>query len=515
LESLHLLGQGFLVALQPMNLFWGVVGVVMGTVVGILPGLGPAATVAMLLPATIYLNPGAALIMLTGIYYGAQYGGSTTSILLNIPGESASVVTCFDGYPLAKQGKAGQALAISAIGSFVAGTIGLILIVFFAPALSQVGVSFGPPELFLLMIMAMVVAGSFGESLSKGMVAAATGLMFAFVGADPISGINRFVFGVTFLYEGFDTVAVIVGLFAVGEVFMYIGGRGDKEVTEIPKVSFRSLFPPVRELITSGWAILRGSLMGFCGGFVPGIGVVAPTFISYSIEKRISRHPEKFGHGAIEGVAAPESCNNSAVVGALLPMFTLGIPGSGTTAILLAGLVMWGLQPGPMLMEQHPEVFWPVIASLYIANFLLLVLNLPGAMLLAQVSRVPVRLMMPFILGVSLTGVYAATDSIFGPLTAILFGGLSYLFRRTGFPLAPLSLGLVLGKMMEQNLRRSIVMFHGSFIPFFTRPLCLLIIAFTIFLILISVAIARVAKKRGIIEGAPSSPKPEEADSSQ
>lgn len=482
--------QGFTIALTLSNLLWALVGAVLGTLVGILPGIGPAATVCLLLPITFYFPPTASLILLAGIYYGAQYGGSTTSILLNIPGESASVVTCLDGYPLALQGKAGQALAMSAVGSFIAGTIGLLLFTFAASPLANAGLAFGPPEQFMLMAMALVVAGGFGESLGRGVISACLGLLLAFVGADPISGINRFVFGIHYLYEGFDFVPVAVGLFAVGEVFWYLV-EGGQDIKEVPPVSLRALIPRVQELISSAWAMVRGSFIGFIVGVLPGMGAVPASFISYSVEKRVSKHPEKFGKGAIEGVASPEAANNSAVIGALLPMFSLGIPGSATTAILLGGLMMWGIQPGPLLMSQHPEVVWPVIASLYLANFALLAINLPGATVLAQISRVPAKWLMPVVLAISLTGTYAAKSNIFGPVIALIFGAVGYIFRRTGYPMAPLLLGLVLGESIEQNLRRSLVLFHGNPVFFFMRPLSLLILFLTLALIIAGIKISR------------------------
>jgi putative tricarboxylic transport membrane protein len=474
--------DGLLAALSPANLGWAVVGAVVGTLVGILPGLGPAATVALLIPFTSYLPPATSLILLCGIYYGAQYGGSTTSILLNLPGESASVVTCLDGYPLALQGRGGEALALSAVGSFVAGTIGLILFSLAAAPLADIGLAFGPPEQFMLMVMALVVSGSFGDSLSRGVISAALGLLLAFVGADPISGINRFVFGVPYLYEGIGFVPAAVGLFAVGEVFSHVAG-GVSPVPAAPAIGLRALVPQLRPLLAARWAMVRGSLLGFFFGLLPGAGPVPASFISYSLEKRLSPHPERFGRGAIEGVAAPESANNSAVVGSLLPMFSLGIPGSATTAILLGGLLTWGLQPGPMFLTQQPEVVWTVIGSLYVANLALLLINLPGAALLAQIARVPPRWMMPAVLAISLTGAFAADSNLFAPVVALAFGVVGYLFRRVGYPLAPLLLGLVLGEALEQNVRRSLMLSRGDATVFLARPLSLSILLLTVALV--------------------------------
>lgn len=493
--------QGLSAALTLECLVWAGIGAILGTIVGILPGLGPAATVALLLPLTFYFPPTVSLVLLAGIYYGAQYGGSTTSILLNIPGESASVVTCLDGYPLARQGKAGQALAMAAIGSFIAGTIGLILFTVAAKPLAKAGLAFGPTEQFMLMAAALVVAGTFGESIVRGLVAAAFGLLLAFVGADPISGINRFTFGIHYLYEGFSFVPVAVGLFALGEVFAYLWKRDRHRDHRIPPVSFRSLFPKLTEVTASFWAMLRGSVVGFFTGVLPGMGAVPASFISYSLEKRLSKRPELFGKGAIEGVASPEAANNGASIGAMLPMFALGLPGSATTAMLLAGLMMWGLQPGPLLMVQHPEVIWPVIGSLYIANFALLAINLPGALALAQISRVHPKWLMPIVMGLSLTGAYAATSNIFGPLVAVAFGFIGLVFRRTGYPLAPLLLALVLGDPLEQHLRRALLLSDGSVLPFLTRPICLAIIVATILLLVLGGRLYRNTSKKVISEG--------------
>ncbi|HEY3314227.1 MAG TPA: tripartite tricarboxylate transporter permease [Bacillota bacterium] len=507
--------HGLAAAFNPTCLLWAAIGAVLGTVVGILPGLGPAATVALLLPITLYLSPTLSLVLLAGIYYGAQYGGSTTSILLNIPGESASVVTCLDGYPLALQGKAGQALAMAAIGSFIAGTIGLVLFTLAARPLAEAGLAFGPPEQFMLMVGSLLVAGTFGESVVRGVIAALLGLLLSFVGADPISGINRFVFGIPYLYDGFDFVPVAVGLFAIGEVFSYLWKREGLETHRIPPVGLRDLIPKMNELITSFWAMIRGSVVGFVTGVLPGMGAVPASFISYSLERRVSKHPERFGKGAIEGVAAPESANNGAVIGALLPMFSLGIPGSATTAMLLAGLMMWGLQPGPLLMSQHPEVVWPVIGSLYLANLVLLAINLPGAVFLAQIARIHPRWLMPIILGLSLTGAFAATGNIFGPFVAVVFGAIGLVFRRADYPLAPLLLGLVLGGAIEQNLRRSLVISQGNPAIFFTRPICIAIIFMTLVLLVAGNRLYRAGPResKDVRQDEPQSPSSGPADS--
>ncbi len=479
MDALGHLASGFAVALAPANLFWAFVGVAAGTVVGILPGLGSSATVALLVPLTLGLDPTAGLIMLAGIYYGSKYGGSTTSILLNTPGESASVVTCLDGYALAKAGRAGAALGMAAIASFVAGTVGVILLTFLAPVVAEWALGFGPPEYFALMALGLsLVVFLAGRSVVKGVIATVLGLLLATVGTDIISGESRFTFGSALLLDGLDFVVLSVGLFAVAEVFVNLERTVAARLFAVPR-RLRELLPSWDDLRASRFALFQGSLIGFFIGTLPGAGSTVASFISYAIEKRFSRHPERFGHGAIEGVAAPEGANNSETGGAMVPLLTLGIPGSGTTAVLLGALILWGLQPGPLLFVEHPEFVWPVIASMYVGNVMLLVLNLPLVPLFASILRVPYAALFPGIVLLSIVGVYAVNAEAFDVLLMALFGGLGYVFRKLDIPAAPLVLAFVLGPLAERALRTSLVMSGGDLSIMLTRPLsaALLVVA--------------------------------------
>jgi putative tricarboxylic transport membrane protein len=471
MEMLAGLMHGFAVALEPMNLFWCFVGVFFGTVVGILPGLGPSATVALLLPLAMQMNPTSGLIMMAGIYYGAKYGGSTTSILLNVPGESASVVTCLDGYEMARRGRAGPALGIAAISSFVAGTIGVLLLMLVAPPVAEFALRFGPPEYFALMAMglAMVVLLA-GKSMIKALLSMFLGLLLATVGVDLFTDNARFTFDRVELVDGVNFVVVAIGTFAIGEVLANLTSTGGGQLFNVPK-GLRNLLPNLQDLKDSRFAFLNGSLVGFFVGVLPGAGSTIASFVSYGIEKAVSRHPEKFGTGAVEGVAAPEAANNSETGGALVPLLTLGIPGSGTTAILLVALVMWGLRPGPMLIQDHPEIFWGLVASMYIGNVMLLILNLPLVPLFAQVLRLPAYILYPVILGVSLVGVYSVDERLFDAWLVGGFGLLGYVMRKLDYPAAPLILGLVLGDFMERALRQSLMMSAGDLSILYTRPM--------------------------------------------
>src|SRR5689334_18736592 len=405
--------HGFALALQPVNLFWCFVGCALGTVVGIMPGLGPPATIAMLLPLTFLMNPASAMIMLAGIYYGAKYGGSTTSILLNVPGESASVVTCLDGYQMARKGRAGAALGIAAIASFVAGTVGVIGLMLVAPPLARLALAFSSPEYFGLMSLglAMVVLLA-GRSLVKALLSMLVGLWLAGIGTDLFTSVPRFTFGQLELLSGIDFVVVAIGVFALGEVLANIEATGEGTTLPVPK-GLRNLLPTLRDLRDCRFAFVNGSLVGFLVGVLPGAGSTIASFISYGIEKAVSRRREQFGTGVIEGVAAPEGANNSETGGALVPLLTLGIPGSGTTAILLAALVLWGFKPGPLFIAENPSMFWGLVASMYIGNVMLLVLNLPLVPAFAQVLRAPAYVLYPIIIGLSVVGVYSTSSSLF------------------------------------------------------------------------------------------------------
>ena len=478
MEMLHDLMHGFAVATTPFSLFMCVVGVVLGTVIGVLPGLGPSATVAMLLPLTFKLDPTGAMIMLAGIYYGAKYGGSTTSILLNVPGESSSVVTCIDGYQMARKGRAGPALGMAAIASFIAGTFGVVALMLVAPALAKVSLAFSSPEYFALMVMglAMVVLLA-GDSLVKALLAMLVGLWLSGIGTDLFTATSRFTFGSVDLLGGVDFIIVAIGVFALGEVLGNIEPDEPPSMIPVPK-GLRKLMPTWDDMKRCRFAFANGSIVGFLIGLLPGAGATIASFISYGLEKAVSRHPEEFGKGAIEGVAAPEGSNNAETGGALVPLLTLGIPGSGTTAILLAALTLWGFKPGPLFIQDSPDLFWGLVASMYIGNVLLLILNLPLVAVFAQLLRVPSYAMFPLILGVSIVGVYTNSSSMFELGLLAGFGLLGYVMRKLVFPTAPLVLGLVLGDPMERALRQSLMMSQGHLsILLRPIPLALLIVA--------------------------------------
>ncbi len=471
MEVLNNLLQGFAVALAPLNLWWCFVGVVLGTVIGVMPGLGPPSTIAMLLPLTYQMNPTSALIMLCGIYYGAKYGGSTTSILLNVPGESASVVTCLDGYQMARKGRGGAALGIAAIASFIAGTFGVVLLMLISPPLAKFALSFSSPEYFSLMFLglAMVVLLA-GKSFVKAFLAMLVGLWIAGMGTDLFSSTSRFTFGHMELLDGIDFVVVAIGVFAIGEVLGNMEKRETTQLLPVPK-GLRNLLPTGAELKACRFAFLNGSVIGFLIGILPGAGSTIASFISYGLEKAVSKHPQDFGTGVPEGVAAPEGANNAETGGALVPMLTLGIPGSSTTAILLAALVLWGFKPGPLMIQENPSLFWGLVASMYVGNVMLLILNLPLIPLFAQILKLPVYVLYPIIFGISIVGVYAVSGSLFDVWTLAAFGLLGYLMRRLDYPSAPLILGLVLGDGMERALRQSLMMSQGDLSILVARPI--------------------------------------------
>jgi putative tricarboxylic transport membrane protein len=485
LEAIANLLVGFSIALTPSNLFWCFVGVFLGTVVGILPGLGPPATIALLLPLTAKMDPTTAIIMMAGIYYGAKYGGSTTSILLNVPGESASVVTCLDGYQLARQGRAGAALGIAAIASFVAGTLGVVGLMFLAPPVARFALRFGPPEYFALMILGLtMVVFLTGRSVLKGTVSTLLGLWLAGVGTDVFTAQSRFTFGRMELLDGIDFVVVSVGLFAIGEVLVNMESKSGTEIFKVPQ-GVRNLLPTFQDLKDSRFAFVNGSLVGFFIGVLPGAGSTIASFLSYGLEKACSRRPEKFGSGVIEGVAAPEGANNSETGGSLVPLLTLGIPGSGTTAILLGALLLWGFRPGPLLIQDHPNLFWGLVASMYVGNVMLLVLNLPLVPLFAQILRVPYFVLYPVIFGISIIGVYSLSNSLFDVWMLGLFGLFGYLMRKLDYPAAPLILGMVLGNRLELSLRQSLMMSQGDVSVLFGRPLSAAMLLFAVILLMV------------------------------
>jgi len=476
--------HGFQVALTAQNLLMCVIGVVLGTVIGVLPGLGPPATIAMLLPLTFKLDPTGAMIMLAGIYYGAKYGGSTTSILLNVPGESSSVVTCLDGYKMARKGRAGPALGMAAIASFIAGTFGVVALMLVAPPLAKLSLAFSAPEYFALMVLglAMVVLLS-GESLTKALLAMLVGLWIASMGTDLFTATSRFTFDRVELMGGIDFIIVAIGVFAIGEVLGNMEPSTAVEMIPVPK-GLRNLLPTREDMRRCRFAFVNGSVVGFLIGILPGAGSTIASFMSYGIEKAVSKHPEEFGEGAIEGVAAPEGANNAETGGALVPLLTLGIPGSGTTAILLAALILWGFKPGPLFIQDSPELFWGLVASMYIGNVLLLILNLPLVAVFAQLLRMPAYAMFPLILGVSIVGVYTASSSMFQLGLLVVFGLLGYLMRKLDYPTAPLVLGLVLGDSMEKALRQSLMMSNGDLGILF-RPIPSVLLSIAALLLLV------------------------------
>jgi putative tricarboxylic transport membrane protein len=481
------LGTGFGTALSPLNLLFGFIGVVVGTAIGVLPGIGPALTISLLLPLTFGLDPATAFILFGGIYYGAMYGGSTTSILVNTPGESASVVTTLDGFRMAKQGRGGAALATAAIGSFFAGTFATLMLMLLAPALVEFALKFGPPEYFAIMFLALTaVTGLAGESAPKAMFATLLGLGIGMVGIDLQTGQARFTFGSPHLLSGIDIVTAAIGLFAIGEVLWTAGTF--RHVQEETIKTTGTLWMSRDEWSRSAPAWARGSLLGFIIGILPGAGATVATFLSYNLERRSSKTPEKFGTGMIEGVAGPEAANNASAGGSLVPLLALGIPGSGTTAMMLAAFQLYGLRPGPLLFAQRPELVWGLIASLYIGNALLLLLNLPLVGLWIKMLDVPKPLLFGSILVFSVLGVYSNEGSLIGLLVLLLLGLLAFFMRRHGFPMAPVVLGVVLGPLIEQEFRRSLLISVGNPAIFFTRPLSMVILILAFLSLLIPFA---------------------------
>jgi putative tricarboxylic transport membrane protein len=477
------LALGFGVALTPVNLLYCFVGVVVGTAIGVLPGIGPVTTVAMLVPLTFGMSPTAALIMLAGIYYGSQYGGSTTAILINTPGETSSVMTCLDGYQMARQGRAGPALGMAAIGSFVAGTASVVLLMLLARPLVRVALEFGPAEYFAIMLLALLTLGGLtGESVAKGLLMAAFGLLLGTVGGDPMTGTPRFTFGAPSLLDGLEFLPVTIGLFAVAEVLTSATRSLTHDVYAAP---IRGLLPTRADWWACRWTLPRASLIGFAVGVLPGAGATLASIIAYLTEKRLSRYPERFGTGVIEGVAAPETANNAASGGAMVPLLTLGVPGSGTTAVMLGALMLWGLRPGPLLFEKNPELVWGLIASMYIGNVLLLILNLPLIGLWVRLLSVPPRILMPLILLFCFTGTYAVSSNPFDLWVMVIFGVLGFVLQRYGYPVAPIVLGLILGPMLETHFRRALIISRGDYAVFFQRPIAAgLIVVAAVYLLL-------------------------------
>src|SRR5687768_2443582 len=462
METLTHIINGFSVCLQPINLWYTFLGVFLGTIIGVLPGIGSSAGIALLIPVTFGMNPTSALIMMAGIFYGTKYGGSTTSILIRTPGEAASVMTSIDGYEMAKKGRAGAALAVSAIGSFIAGTIGVVALTIFAIPLASMALKFGPAEYFTLMLFAMTAVASLtGSSPAKGMLSTVLGLMIATIGIDLQSGQPRYTMGVPEFQDGVGFVTVVVGLFAVAEVFRGMEGIFRGTAPTMIKIKGK-LWLTREEWRRSIGPIWRGGIIGFVIGVLPGAGGTIASILAYTTEKRLSKHPEEFGQGAIEGVAGPESANNSDTAGAMVPLLSLGIPGGGATAVLLGAFIMYGIQPGPLLFQNRPDLVWGLVDSMYIGNIMLLILNLPLIGLFVRLLYIPAGILYPLIVAISAIGSYAINGSTLDLYLLLFFGVLGYIFEKVDIPVAPLVLSLVLGGIMEQSFRQAMTISGGS-----------------------------------------------------
>jgi putative tricarboxylic transport membrane protein len=466
------LAAGFAGALTPWNLMMCFAGVFAGQLVGALPGIGPSSAIALLLPLTFGADPTSAIILFAGIYYGAQYGGTLTSVLISVPGEPSSVMTSIDGYQMALQGKAGVALGIAAIGSFIAGTISTIGLMLIAPPMARAALAFGPPEYFSLVVLGLTALAAVGGSVLKGLTTGVFGLLISTVGIDQQTGVARFAFDRLWLLDGIGFIVLTVAIFGVGEVLSSVG-----KPTPPPITNVRNVLPSRAEWRASRMPILRGSFIGFFVGVLPATGATIASFIAYIVEKKVARDPSRFGKGAIEGVAGPEASNNAAAAGAMVPMLALGVPGSGTTAIILGALIMFGIRPGPELFEKNSALVWTVIASMYIGNLMLLIMNLPLARLFAQLLRVPYAWLYPPILALCVAGVYSQANSIEDVWMLVGFGALGWAMMRYDWPPAPLILGLVLGVIFENSLRQSLTLSHGSVEIFFTRPISAVLLA--------------------------------------
>jgi putative tricarboxylic transport membrane protein len=494
LNALESLVDGLGTALTPMNVMWVLIGVTLGTIVGILPGLGnPAAVLAVLLPLTLKLPPTTGLIMMAGLYHGAKFAGSTTAILLNIPTETSSVVLCYDGHQLARKGRAGPAMGMSAISGFVASTVGVIALTFLAPIIAKFAVAFGPPEFACLMVFGLLLVITVtGKSPIKGFISMALGLLISTVGVDLFSGTERFTFGNINLFDGVEFLVLTLGMFAVAEVLMNVEEQRGKSLLVIPK-GIRNLLPTKQDLKDCRGAIAQGSVTGFLVGAVPGGGSTIASFVAYTLQKNISKHPEKFGKGTMEGVAAPEAANNSEVGGAMVPLLSLGLPGSASTSVMLAALLLFGIQPGPRLFETNPEIVWPVIASLYLGNVALLVLNLPMIPLWVRLLKIPYWVLYPAILVLAVVGAYSVRGSMFDIYMLIFFSALGYAFRKLSIPPTPLLMAFVLGPQAENAIRQSLILSDNSLLIFVQRPISAIVLGLAV----IVVVLAILSRRRG------------------
>lgn len=499
MDTFQLILNGFGVALTPINIWYTFLGVFMGTIIGVLPGIGPAAGIGLLIPITFGMNPTSALIMMAGIYYGAMYGGSTTSILINTPGEAASVMTAIDGYQMAKNGRAGAALAVSAIGSFIAGTVGVLALTLLSLPLAAFALKFGPAEYFCLMVFAMAAISSLtGKSVAKGILSTLLGLIIATIGIDLQSGQPRYTMGVPELQDGVGFIVAVVGLFAIGEVFSsteeYLKGK-----IQFVRIKGK-LWLTREEWRRSVMPIVRGSIIGFVKGVLPGAGATISTILSYTIEKRISKHPEEFGHGAIEGVAGPESANNAATCGAMVPLLTLGVPGSGATAVLMGAFIMYGIQPGPLLFEKRPDLVWGLVDSMYLGNVMCLILNLPLIGIFVRILYIPIGVLLPLILAICAIGVYSINGNTLEMFMALGFGVMGYVFRKIDIPLAPMVLSLVLGGIMEQSFRQAMTISGANPIVFVKSTICVVLLVAAVALLLAPLLFSKVRELKSAPE---------------
>jgi putative tricarboxylic transport membrane protein len=491
MDTLTHIINGFAVCLQPINLWYTFLGVFLGTIIGVLPGIGPSAGIALLIPVTFGMNPTSALIMMAGIYYGTKYGGSTTSILIRTPGEAASVMTSIDGYEMAKKGRAGAALAVSAIGSFIAGTLGVVGLTLFAIPLTSMALKFGPAEYFTLMFFAMTAVASLsGKSPAKGMLSTILGLMIATIGIDLQSGQPRFTMGVAEFQDGVGFVVVVVGLFAVSEVFRGLEGIFQGTAAAMIRIKGK-LWLTREEWMRSIGPIWRGGIIGFIIGVLPGAGGTIASILSYTTEKRLSKNPEEFGNGAIEGVAGPESANNSDTAGAMVPLLSLGVPGGGATAVLLGAFIMYGIQPGPLLFQNRPDLVWGLIDSMYIGNVMLLILNLPMIGIFVRLLYIPAGMLYPLIIAISVIGSYAINGSTTDLYLILFFGVVGYIFDKIDIPVAPLVLSLVLGGIMEQSFRQAMTISGGNPKIFFGSTITITLVVLSIISILTPFILAR------------------------
>jgi putative tricarboxylic transport membrane protein len=487
--------SGFETVFEPTNLLLCFVGVTLGMLIGVLPGLGPAATIAILLPATYNLEPASAIILLAGIFYGAQYGGTVTAVLLNLPGEASSVVTAFDGHQMAKQGRGGSALGVAAIGSFIGGTVAIVGLTVLAPAVAGFALDFGPPEYAVLAVLGILLVSTLGSgSAVKSILAAAIGLLLATVGSDPVQGQDRFTFGTDQLADGIDFVIIAMGVFGVGELLYSLESMRRATATDPPKVG--KAYPSRDDLRASRAPIARGSLIGFFLGILPGGGAVMSSLVAYSVEKRIAKQPERFGKGAVEGVASPETANNAAATSSFIPLLTLGIPANGTMAVMFGALLLQGITPGPQLITDHPDVFWGVIASMYIGNVLLLAMSMPLIGLFVRILTVPLSILAPLTVLITLLGVYSIRNSVFDMQLVIALGALGYLMKKLGLDPGPLVLAFVLGALLEKSFRQSMRIFDGDLTEFARRPISASLLA-ALFLLAIVVPTATAIRRRG------------------